>query len=672
MPDRRYPIRGGHYRGYRSAPVRLIRNKIYRAFPELDRFTDEQCERFVRSANSSWVRRLGRWIVVGVTSFGLLILVIAGFVAFDQMLDAKLQRLGWMGALLGLVGFVVATGAALTAGLVLRDWILRRRVRQLIARCGACPACHYSLLGMRVGENLTIVCPECGRAMRVDPAMEELETDETGSPVYRPRVARDDAATVAMWRRRHRKFLKWSAISAASAVLVLAMGYGVWWWWLVEQAKTAAGERKTRQAITGLREAMWRRGPERESTEEYCRFVELVRAVRDRVSKRDKLPEYSSPSGRFNGFTAEVVDPTCDVAAFEKRNGDGSFAPTRQYVLDILKECREDGTFDDLREILRMRAPIRELETDWEGPFFGVLLPDLGMCRSMARVNGARMVLALHAGDRREYVEALEETLAAAQIVERQGLLIDMLVGIAIGSLVYNKITEHHAQYPDEEWTRAVLEAVVRRSDSPGMWRAVEIEGAAAMDAVQWFFAHPEKVRRAQLGLGSPDLFEGTGIGDGWCGGYQGNKVALASRMDLWVAYLKQVTWKRAAMPPSTATGYIVVDTMLPAMSKACGAELQVTRERNLCVATLASDLHRMATGRYPTSVHDVLPFVTKSELLIDPGCGLWYQFGVVQEDGQSAPVFEIMQGNDDRPAQTRPAAPKPAPVAMPGSGKKK
>lgn len=652
--------------------MRLIRNKIYRAFPELDRFTDKQCERFVRSANSSWVRRLGRWIVVGVTGFALLILVMAGFAAVQQVMDAKLQRLGLVGVLIGIVGFSIATGVALTSGLVLRDWILRRRVRQLIARCGACPLCHYSLLGMRVSENLTIVCPECGRSLAVDPAMEELATDEMGAPVYRPTVARDDAATLAERRKRHRKFLKWTAFGAASFVLMLGVAYGVWWWWLVEQAKTAIAERRTRQTITGLREAMWTRGPEVGSEQEFCRLVELLNAVKARQSGREKMPEYSSPDGKFIGFTAEVLEPNFDVAAFEKRSGAGTCEPTRKYVLDILRACREDGVFDQLREILDMKAPIRELDTDWKSPFFGVMLPDLGLARSMARVNSARMVLALHAGDRRGYVEALEENLATAQILERQGLLIEQLVGYAIRALVINKIMEQHERYPDAAWTRDVLDAVVRRSESPGMWRSMEIEKIGAMDAVQCFFAQPRQVQKAQLGMGVADTFGGGGTAGGWCGGYEGNKRALNGYCDEWIAALRKEPWKRTTVPTMTRTGYVVVDQLIPSVSRAAGSEVMMMRERNFCVTTLAVDRHRQETGRYPTSVHQLRPYVAKPELLIDPGCGLPYQFGFVQETGQDTPMFQVMVGDDDRPAKPEQPAPKLAPAGTKSAPAKK
>ncbi len=657
--------------------MRLIRRKNYRAIPELDRFTDEQCERFVGSATSSWARRIGRWMVVGAATLMILCGSLFGVIQLAEFLDSKMVFWGTIGFIGWGVLLVAGTGAGLDGGLVVRDWTLRRRVRQLIARCGACPSCHYSLMGMRVGKDLTIVCPECGRSLAVDPAMEELATDEIGAPVYRPTVARDDAATVARRRKRHRKFLKWTAISAVSFVLMLGAAYGVWWWWLVEQAKTAAAERRTREIVTGLRQAMWKRGPETNSETEFCRFVELLQRVRESQFKRNAMPEYASPDGKFQGFNWESVKPDFDAVLFEKRSGPGTFEPTRRYVLDVLKECREDGTFDQLREILSMRAPIRELDTDWKSPFFGVLLPDLGMARGLGRVNAARMVQSLHAGHRQDYVDALEESLATAQIIERQGLLIEELVGYAIRSHIYARIVEQHEQYPDDAWTRDVLEAVLRRAEIVPMWRSMQVERAGAMDAVQCFFSRPDQVRRAQCGLGTPDFFGGSatggGFAGGWCGGYQGNKRAIDSYFDPWIAFMQREPWHRKTPPFVAPSGYAVVDQILPALTRAANSEAVVLRDRNFCVATLAVDRHRHATGQYPTSVHQLRPYVGMPELLIDTGSGLPYRFGFVQEEGQRELEFQIMLGDDERPAKPEPLAPKPSATPLrPVQSKKK
>src|SRR5207247_1731505 len=58
--------------------MRLIVRRIYRAFPELDRYTDEQCRRFVRAARRGGLRifhwfitGLVGWVSVGVVALGL-------------------------------------------------------------------------------------------------------------------------------------------------------------------------------------------------------------------------------------------------------------------------------------------------------------------------------------------------------------------------------------------------------------------------------------------------------------------------------------------------------------------------------------------------------------------------------------------------------------------------
>src|SRR5204863_236661 len=121
-----------------------------------------------------------------------------------------------------------------------------------------------------------------------------------------------------------------------------------------------------------------------------------------------------------------------------------------------------------------LRAPVRPMEPESQGCFVGVMVPDLGMARAAARFNGGRMIQALQAGDRAEYMEALEETFAIAQIVERQGLLIDRLVGIAIDSLVYRRLNEDKGSFPDAEWFEESLAILKRRGAHPPLSKTLE------------------------------------------------------------------------------------------------------------------------------------------------------------------------------------------------------
>lgn len=146
--------------------MRLPWTKLYRGFPELDRFSDDQCE--------AWLGRLwgaapaAMWASVGVPlAVGLLAAsacVQLGFWFLSPMLDELGQaggahRLLWQ-------WLAVAAWVALVGGpgglvaLVLRDRIVRRIVkRQLKSR--ACMKCGYSLLGLPVTGG-TVVCAECG------------------------------------------------------------------------------------------------------------------------------------------------------------------------------------------------------------------------------------------------------------------------------------------------------------------------------------------------------------------------------------------------------------------------------------------------------------------------------------------------------------------------------
>lgn len=143
--------------------MRLPLSKVYRAFPELDRFSDEQCERFVERAKNDYPgSRLG----VALLALGVIVAVIValsipermlwavwsqrftGRLEREQALDLVVALSAWFYALLFCLGMLIA-----------RDrWLIRTitlRVHQT-----SCPSCRYSLLGLVV-DNGVIVCPEC-------------------------------------------------------------------------------------------------------------------------------------------------------------------------------------------------------------------------------------------------------------------------------------------------------------------------------------------------------------------------------------------------------------------------------------------------------------------------------------------------------------------------------
>lgn len=153
--------------------MRLPTYKVYRAFPELDRFSDEACQRYVRAAR----RGQEGWLGLAPLALGLS----GGFVLFMAMLGLIFAvgilapSLRWGPVLpFAMSGSVaLAGGAAAFFTFQARDVLLRRVLEKLL-KLATCPHCRYSLLGLRIDAGV-VSCPECGRSadVRKDLALNE-------------------------------------------------------------------------------------------------------------------------------------------------------------------------------------------------------------------------------------------------------------------------------------------------------------------------------------------------------------------------------------------------------------------------------------------------------------------------------------------------------------------
>ncbi|MCC6426155.1 MAG: hypothetical protein IT435_04975 [Phycisphaerales bacterium] len=148
--------------------MRIPLHKVYRAFPELDRFTDAECERYIAYILKS--RGRGRLISLAVSAVGSLVVVVvsAPFLMFaarrlsNLLADTKWMPSGGMSVEITTVLLLVLSGALGIGWLVCGDVLLRRL---LFARLkeSRCPGCGYSLLGLAVLEQGRVLCPECGQ-----------------------------------------------------------------------------------------------------------------------------------------------------------------------------------------------------------------------------------------------------------------------------------------------------------------------------------------------------------------------------------------------------------------------------------------------------------------------------------------------------------------------------
>ncbi len=137
--------------------MRIPVKKIYRAFPELDGFSDEACERFVKRAlHGGRVLQLGFSIAAGV-GIGLLLWPLLIVVCQTLMSSAGEGIVSRGVQVVGLTGSVWMPAVG---GLAARDVVMRRWLSRWIVE-SRCPGCEYPLEGLPI-EAGRVKCPECG------------------------------------------------------------------------------------------------------------------------------------------------------------------------------------------------------------------------------------------------------------------------------------------------------------------------------------------------------------------------------------------------------------------------------------------------------------------------------------------------------------------------------
>jgi hypothetical protein len=147
-------------------------------------------------------------------------------------------------------------------------------------------------------------------------------------------------------------------------------------------------------------------------------LAEKYHAARERVEARhpDLPPEAFDPTFlanphvafKYEDFTREQAEAVCR---------------------ELIEEFRAAGGFDDLSQIAAIPYASRPAHT---GALIGLMMPELGSCRAITRLNCARMRLAAEAGDDAELLASVEQCMALGKHISGQAMIIDYLVGVAM------------------------------------------------------------------------------------------------------------------------------------------------------------------------------------------------------------------------------------------------
>ena len=289
--------------------MRILTRKIWRAFPELDRFGDEQCARFVKAANARTSAKVMTWLVASiatalVSATALIVPIwlqpkcgnVYVFPALDDIYMHALLTRAWFWAWWMFAGGI--------AGFITRDVLLRLRVRRILRTRATCVQCRYSLLGLAVPASLIVQCPECGTPTHVDESMGELTVDEQGAARFTPKDVRKPPRIFTTSRMR---VIKRVAIVTAIGLPVIVGGsFFGYEWFLRRQAAKALADRLTPEALMQMMEASQPADSDPRSVSVY----DIVPRAEREKANADLLLEQNHPIEVIDGRKADWPDMT--------------------------------------------------------------------------------------------------------------------------------------------------------------------------------------------------------------------------------------------------------------------------------------------------------------------------------------------------------------------------
>ena len=600
--------------------MRIPRGRVYRAFPELDRFTDAQGEQFVRAAcKRGWRRHYHRFLVVVFLLLAWLIawlLIGLGTYLLDRVAPTlhRSNAAYWTLASLALILFV----APLFLLLLVKDWFLLRRLRLVIRARGSCPACQYTLLGAVVSERDIVTCPECGMELEADASLNEIATDEAGRRLFMPSGKHK---SLEFWTPRRRRAAKRFAVAAAVFVfVVLPLSWGGYELFLRKQAATAAAERPGAAGILAFVEAAQPVGT-RDEANGWAALEDAADAVD--LAESDVLDAFVARAD--TGFA--TADYTFIYYGIDDDLEGERLADARlslEVASATLAEMQDSGVFDRLDRLADHRRAVHEFTLPADQPAINIMLPSLGSARKLARLNAARMHLAAESGDREEFLAAFESGLAVARFCSHQFTLIEAIVGDAIVMLMHDRARAAILQHPDAEWLDGIEAAIARQTPPLPPSHRFEGEVFMGLDTINWFFADPSRPRFGRFSPQVNGLLGGLGTVsplDGRLGTYAQNRDTYLAYFEPYIAAAGADAVSRPALPTPDTTGLLLIDVLAPSLHRTLNTIDDRNASTRATTTMIALERHYLARGTYPESLDALVPtFITA--LPLDPFTG--------------------------------------------------
>jgi hypothetical protein len=504
--------------------MRLLTTKaLYRAFPELDHFSDEQCRTFVNAAKRGIIPRLLRlalqllagavalamvgWVAVTIA----IALVPTGYAQTEQLFLA-------VGALVMLVAF----GSAAIVYLITRDLLLRRRIRWVMNARGSCYECSYGLTGLNIvktpapdGTTDAVICPECGTPHKADATIGEVVPDEKGTLRYVPSPDARAEARPSHLGRTLRRLIKPTLYTLAAIILLTLITAGGYEAFLQRQAAAARADLLTPVKLAAEMAAIC---PDLPSPDDSPRPLPIERAESIAgAMETARVAAFPNETGATTRLDFEFVAPFSTTQVQQGYDAE-TFARLTLVNITVFSKLIGAGLDRDLDALAAM-PPVRPMPV-FQPTGTTVATPTFHLSyvpfRSLLSANAARARLAMQGTDPEPFAQALRTQLG---LISHISVIPD--VGAAVESRYHHSVAIDLAaravhQHRTRDWIDAIEKAL---ATSPIYVSNTDIDQVSRLlgcHMIAAIFADPTNVR---LGGFSPffrdmaPYFPGTRVG---------------------------------------------------------------------------------------------------------------------------------------------------------------
>ncbi|MFZ4573037.1 MAG: hypothetical protein ACOYN0_01485 [Phycisphaerales bacterium] len=577
--------------------MRLLTRKLWRAFPELDRYADTTCRRFVRAAAGSFPRRLARFALAA----GLSLIPAAAATGWSLASNRMHGSQPWLPP----PTILLAACFAPALGYLIRDFLLRLRVRHVLRRRSICDRCSYSLVGIRLGADGVVLCPECGTGSRPDPSIDELAFDAAGHVSFSP-PDRDPLQPFVRDSLRRRGLALIRSV-ATLLCLVLPAAWGGYEYFLRRQAIYAES---IRPGVAGADQFARDSQPSDVST---VPEDDAWAALREASSLQRSIM-FAHPRKDPKG---QAVYPDFTLISQPQRSRTAEAAEadrlSRDYALELLGHFRSDGLFDAARKIASRRRTARASLSPAGMPLLWEDLLHLSESRILARIQFARVFLAAERGDVDEAADAYETCLAIARVLSAQATGEEWRTAASIELQAHRYALHALTLHPDPAWADAFAAAAARQGTADNPSHALDADRLLAIDFIAWVFSDPSRVRFGRVSLAADPVLRSLGMPAdpfGQVGTFSQNLAAVETHFSRVRGFFSLPIHKRRVtpLPDSEESPLVLVRSVLPYVHTKAYVADWLAATRAALGAVIAIERYRMEHHQYPETLDELRP----------------------------------------------------------------